>query len=123
MHNVATRRVSGAAGRPARYSVLSACRTHRRPEIASLPLIGDVGRRSRDENAGRSATTRCPQGVTSSSYVASHLVGVAGDVVEPPESVDDATLPSDARHHPLLAGDGFCHFASPKHAKGTRGSR
>uniref|UniRef100_A0A0E0IPK6 Uncharacterized protein n=1 Tax=Oryza nivara TaxID=4536 RepID=A0A0E0IPK6_ORYNI len=44
MHNTATRRVSGAA-RHAGDSILSACRRHCRPEIASLPLIRDVGRR------------------------------------------------------------------------------
>lgn len=75
------------------------------------------------ENSGWSATTRCLQGIISSSYVTSHLVGVARDVAEPPKSIDDAALPSDARHHLQLAREGHCHFASPEHAKGSRGSR
>nr|BAD01284.1 hypothetical protein [Oryza sativa Japonica Group] len=103
---MATRRVSGAA-RPAGYSVLSACRRHRQPEIALLPLVGDA------ENAGRSATTRCLQGIISSSCVPNHLAGVAVDTAEPPKSIDGEALPANAspHHHPLPAGEGHCQVA------------
>uniref|UniRef100_A0A0E0GEL4 Uncharacterized protein n=1 Tax=Oryza nivara TaxID=4536 RepID=A0A0E0GEL4_ORYNI len=171
---MATRRVSGAA-RPAGYSVLSACRRHRQPEIASLPLVGDAGHRwhsyllprrpclagrnlypttslpgdtldrtsspcrSRpflrnivdfrspsskllssthivlllEENAGRSATTRCLQGIISSSCVPNHRAGVAVDTAEPPKSIDGEALLANAspHHHPLPAGEGHCQVA------------
>uniref|UniRef100_A0A0E0DBX5 Uncharacterized protein n=1 Tax=Oryza meridionalis TaxID=40149 RepID=A0A0E0DBX5_9ORYZ len=65
------------------------------------------------ENAGRSATTRCPRGVISSGCVPNHLAGVAVDTAEPPKSMDGEGLPANARprYHPLPAGEGHCQVA------------
>uniref|UniRef100_A0A0E0G4B9 Uncharacterized protein n=1 Tax=Oryza nivara TaxID=4536 RepID=A0A0E0G4B9_ORYNI len=53
-----------------------------------------------EENAGRSATTRCPQGVISSGCVPNHLAGVAVDTAEPPKSIDGEALPANASLSP-----------------------
>uniref|UniRef100_A0A0E0M4V6 Uncharacterized protein n=1 Tax=Oryza punctata TaxID=4537 RepID=A0A0E0M4V6_ORYPU len=71
------------------------------------------------ENAGRSATARCPQGVINSGRVMNRPVGVSRDAAELAVPVDDKALPNGARscHHPSLAGKGHRHSALPEYSR------